>query len=66
MSSSCVLLKCLQHDASISRMSCFEFFILAKMSRLTFANMFQVIHDEYSTHSKEDGEEELNTIRELL
>ena len=34
------------------------------MFRLTFANVFKVMNDEYGTHSKEDGEEVLNAIRE--
>ena len=66
MSSSYVLSKCLQHDANISRVSCFEFFILAQMSHLTFADVFTVMKDEYGTHSKENEEEVLNAIRELL
>ena len=46
------------------RVSCFEFFSLTKMSRLTFANVFNIINDEYGTHLKENGEEVLNAIRE--
>ena len=39
---------------AFQRVSCFEFFISAKMSHLTFANVFRVMNDEYSTHSKEE------------
>ena len=35
---------------------CFEFSISEKTSRLTFANVFKVMNDEYGTHSKEAGE----------
>ena len=38
---------------------CSEFSILEKTSRLTFANVFKVMNDEYGTHSKEDGEKYL-------
>ena len=34
------------------------------MSRVTFANVFKVMNDEYGPHSKEDGEDVLNVIRE--
>ena len=33
------------------------------MSRLIFADELKGINDEYGTHSKEDGEVILNTIR---
>ena len=33
------------------------------MSRLIFAYVLKGINDEYGTHSKEDGEVVLNTIR---
>ena len=38
---------------------CSEFSILEKTPRLTFANVFKVMNDEYGTHSKEDGEQYL-------
>ena len=35
------------------------------MSCLTFANVYKVMNDEYSTHPKEDGEEVLSVISEV-
>ena len=36
---------------------------MPNMSRLIFAYVLKGINDEYGTHSKEDGEVVLNTIR---